>query len=70
MYFLLYFSYHFADGVHPFYLELRDTTGEAHGVFLKNSNGMDVVLTEDSLQYKIIGGMFMWSTACIQIVIL
>ncbi|CAJ0636923.1 6117_t:CDS:2, partial [Entrophospora sp. SA101] len=27
-------------GAHPFYLEMRD--GKAHGVFLRNSNGMDV----------------------------
>ena len=45
------------DGVHPFYMELStDGTGDAHGVFLKSSNGMDVVLNDNSLQYKIIGG--------------
>ena len=44
------------DGSHPFYLDLRPK-GNAHGVFLKNSNGMDVVLGDTSLQYKVIGGM-------------
>ena len=45
------------DGTHPFYLEV-DGNGynDAHGVFLRNSNGMDVELTETSLTYKVIGG--------------
>ena len=43
------------DGSHPFYLELRKN-GLAHGVFLKNSNGMDVVVEETALQFKTIGG--------------
>lgn len=43
------------DGSHPFYMDLRKN-GLAHGVFLKNSNGMDVELKETSLQYKVIGG--------------
>ena len=46
------------DGTHPFYLEV-DGSGfgsYAHGVFLRNSNGMDVELTETSLTYKVIGG--------------
>ncbi len=51
----IYFFLWTLDGVHPFYLELKPT-GNAHGVFLKNSNGMDVVLGKNSLQYKITGG--------------
>jgi hypothetical protein len=43
------------DGAHPFYLDLR-TSGNAHGVFLRNSNGMDVVLDSGSLRYNVIGG--------------
>lgn len=43
-------------GSHPFYLEMRN--GLAHGVFLLNSNGMDVVLQSGSLQYRAIGGVF------------
>ena len=44
------------DGAHPFYLELR-SSGNAHGVFLRNSNGMDVVLDSTSLRYNVIGGI-------------
>ncbi|KAG0344478.1 hypothetical protein BG004_004450 [Podila humilis] len=43
-------------GSHPFYLEMRD--GVAHGVFLRNSNGMDVVISPSKLTYKVIGGVF------------
>ena len=42
------------DGSHPFYMELRD--GKAHGVFLRNSNGMDIMLNDTSLTYRVIGG--------------
>lgn len=41
-------------GTHPFYMEFRN--GKAHGVFLRNSNGMDVVLRRGSLSYRVIGG--------------
>ena len=44
-------------GSHPFYLDLRSQTGNAHGVFLLNSNGMDIVLQESYITYKIIGGI-------------
>ncbi len=47
---------HLSDGSHPFYLDLR-TGGTAHGVFLKNSNGMDIVLEDTSLNYRVIGGI-------------
>ena len=43
------------DGSHPFYMEVMDD-GSSHGVFLRNSNGMDVELTDTSLTYKVIGG--------------
>ena len=44
------------DGSHPFYLEVR-SSGNAHGVFLRNSNGMDVVLDTNTLRYNVIGGI-------------
>ena len=44
------------DGSHPFYLELKSSSGQAHGVYLRNSNGMDVVLDTHSLTYHVIGG--------------
>ncbi|KAH9477307.1 putative alpha/beta-glucosidase agdC [Psilocybe cubensis] len=42
-------------GNHPVYFEHR-TTG-THGVFLLNSNGMDIKLNSNSLEYNIIGGV-------------
>ncbi|KAG0235892.1 hypothetical protein BGW42_004538 [Actinomortierella wolfii] len=42
-------------GSQPFYLEMRGS--RAHGVFLKNSNGMDVIMTPGKLTYKVIGGV-------------
>ncbi|KAF9926280.1 hypothetical protein FBU30_004114 [Linnemannia zychae] len=42
-------------GSHPFYLEMRK--GLAHGVFLRNSNGMDVIISPQKLTYKVIGGI-------------
>jgi len=44
----------FQDGSHPFYLEVRNK--KAHGVFLRNSNGMDIMLGDSSLTYRVIGG--------------
>lgn len=44
------------DGSHPFYLEMRK--GKAHGVFLRNSNGMDIILNDTSLTYRVIGGQY------------
>lgn len=48
-------------GAHPLYIEMRD--GQAHGVFLANSDGMDVKInnTEEDgqyLEYNAIGGVF------------
>ncbi|KAI9142766.1 glycosyl hydrolases family 31-domain-containing protein [Paraphysoderma sedebokerense] len=42
-------------GHHPFYMELKN--GKTHGVFLCSSNGMDIVLRDGKLTYKIIGGV-------------
>ncbi len=44
-------------GSHPFYMEMRSDTGNSHGVFMLNSNGMDVVLNSSQLTYKMIGGI-------------
>ncbi|KFA81979.1 hypothetical protein S40288_04394 [Stachybotrys chartarum IBT 40288] len=47
-------------GAHPFYIEHRDTG--SHGVFLLNSNGMDVLINSTSdgqyLEYNTLGGVF------------
>eukprot|EP01114_Cavostelium_apophysatum_P008877 TRINITY_DN2179_c0_g1_i4.p2 TRINITY_DN2179_c0_g1~~TRINITY_DN2179_c0_g1_i4.p2 ORF type:complete len:897 (-),score=121.06 TRINITY_DN2179_c0_g1_i4:67-2757(-) len=43
-------------GSHPFYMDVR-SDGSAHGVFLLSSNGMDAVLQDGSLTYKVIGGI-------------
>lgn len=46
-------------GAHPIYLEHRPTG--SHGVFLLNSNGMDIKLRETdttTLEYNVIGGIF------------
>ncbi|OWZ26692.1 alpha-glucosidase [Cryptococcus neoformans c45] len=47
-------------GTHPFYMEVRynetSCTLASHGVFLRNSNGMDVVLRDGAIQYRAIGG--------------
>ena len=43
------------DGSHPFYLDVRNG-GLSHGVFLRNSDPMDVILSNDALQYRVIGG--------------
>ncbi|GJJ75499.1 hypothetical protein EMPS_07857 [Entomortierella parvispora] len=58
-------------GSHPFHMEMRrstSTTGTtvqpsvaAHGVFLRSSNGMDVILSPGKLTYKVIGGILDFS---------
>jgi alpha-glucosidase len=47
-------------GSHPVYIEMRD--GQAHGVFLSNSDGMDIKINRTKeggqyLEYNIIGGV-------------
>ena len=48
----------FTDGSHPFYLDMRQS-GKAHGVYLRNSNGMDVIYGDGYLMYRVIGGLYM-----------
>ena len=43
-------------GSHPFYMEVLPN-GNAHGAFLLNSNGMDVIYKDDHLTYNVIGGV-------------
>ncbi|CAL8465181.1 g4716 [Coccomyxa elongata] len=43
-------------GAHPFIMDVRPG-GEAHGVLLMNSNGMDVVLTPTMMQFRTTGGI-------------
>eukprot|EP00128_Syssomonas_multiformis_P009239 Colp12_sorted_trinity150504_noHs@21457 len=43
-------------GSHPFYIDQR-VSGKAHGVFLRNSNAMDVQLGKNYLSFKVIGGI-------------
>ena len=57
-------------GSHPFYMETRwrsgtscnetptsqPPTSASHGVFMRNSHGMDVLVRDGVLQYKILGG--------------
>jgi alpha-D-xyloside xylohydrolase len=44
-------------GTYPFVMDVRDG-GKAHGVALMNSNGMDVDYNDDSITFKVIGGIF------------
>eukprot|EP00775_Hariotina_reticulata_P010104 gene10104-10260_t len=43
-------------GSHPFYLQVN-ADGSSHGVFFRNSNGMDFILNATSLTYRTIGGI-------------
>ncbi|XP_066220354.1 probable maltase-glucoamylase 2 [Saccopteryx leptura] len=46
-------------GAHTFFLCLEDTTGSSFGVFLMNSNAMEVTLQPaPAITYRIIGGIF------------
>lgn len=45
-------------GHHPFYLMFDDNDGTAHGVYFRNSNPMDVVMTSTpALTFRTIGGV-------------
>ncbi|KAJ2742533.1 hypothetical protein GGI20_004418 [Coemansia sp. BCRC 34301] len=43
-----------AYGSHSVYMELRD--GLFHGAYLHNSHGMDIVLANSTIQYRVLGG--------------
>eukprot|EP01136_Pigoraptor_vietnamica_P014105 Opistho-1_new@55911 len=43
-------------GAHPFYMQ-HSTSGQSHGVFLRNSNGMDISVRPGALTYRVIGGI-------------
>jgi alpha-glucosidase len=43
-------------GTQPFYMDIRNT-GAAHGTFLLNAHGMDIITAEDRITYKAIGGI-------------
>ncbi|WVQ83475.1 hypothetical protein IAT38_005616 [Cryptococcus sp. DSM 104549] len=47
-------------GSHPIYMEVRPNEANdklaSHGVFLRNSHGMDVVLRDEVIQYRVLGG--------------
>lgn len=46
-------------GSHPYHMAFDDDKGNTHGVFLFNSNGMDVILQPTpALTYRAIGGVF------------
>ncbi len=47
-------------GAHPFYIEMRE--GVAHGVFMLNSNAMDIVINVDKnnndiITWRMVGGI-------------
>lgn len=45
-------------GSHPFYLSVEDGYGHSNGVFLFNSNAMDVILQpKPSITWRTIGGI-------------
>ena len=50
------YVYLLTDGSHPFYMDVRQS-GLAHGVYLRNSNGMDVIYGDKYLTYRVIGGV-------------
>jgi len=43
-------------GSHPFLMAIAEG-GNAHGIFLLNSNGMDVLLDESTIAYRTLGGV-------------
>jgi hypothetical protein len=49
-------------GSHPFYTQiLNDGSGAAHGVYLKNSNGMEInFMNQERLEFHVLGGILDW----------
>ena len=51
-------------GSHPVYFQHKYTNGSSgrnhstHAVYLRNTNGMDILLRDNYLQYRAIGGIF------------
>src|ERR1700737_666123 len=51
-------------GSHPVYFQHKYTNGSTgrnhstHAVYLRNTNGMDILLRNTTLQYRVIGGIF------------
>ncbi|OQR94692.1 lysosomal alpha-glucosidase [Achlya hypogyna] len=43
-------------GVHPFYVR-REASGQSHGLFLLNSNAMEVVAQNQSITFRTVGGV-------------
>ena len=58
------YMYLFTDGSHPFYMDVRQS-GLAHGVYLRNSNGMDVIYGDKYLTYRVIGGKCVVTYVCL-----
>jgi alpha-glucosidase (family GH31 glycosyl hydrolase) len=44
-------------GSHPFYMQVSKKDGNTHGVYVRSSNAMDVVLTQQSLTLRGTGGV-------------
>eukprot|EP01100_Stratorugosa_tubuloviscum_P002169 TRINITY_DN1493_c0_g1_i1.p1 TRINITY_DN1493_c0_g1~~TRINITY_DN1493_c0_g1_i1.p1 ORF type:complete len:875 (-),score=351.55 TRINITY_DN1493_c0_g1_i1:66-2690(-) len=44
-------------GSHPFYIQLHPETGTAHGVFLLNSNNIEVDIRKHALSFRASGGI-------------
>lgn len=47
-------------GTHPFYLQTLPDSGHAHGMFLRNSNGQDIIVAKDRVTFRAIGGILDW----------
>uniref|UniRef100_A0A8D8XLI2 Lysosomal alpha-glucosidase n=1 Tax=Cacopsylla melanoneura TaxID=428564 RepID=A0A8D8XLI2_9HEMI len=45
-------------GYHPFYMNLNATSGDAHGVYLRTSNALEIVLQPTpAITYRVLGGI-------------
>ncbi len=47
-------------GSHPFLVQTLASNGLAHGLFVRSSNGMDVVTSLSQVQFRILGGILEW----------